>query len=273
MPRSDRDLREAFAPDLLLGEAAPGPGGGAGAPPANDAEVLFQDDPVAPRPRQRGGAAARSQARRCPNCKRVVPAGMSLCACGLDLDTGVRDAPPDDDLYDDALPTARRGTAPPLDITVLGGLILVAGLVLAIAGLVLSAGPGEDLIRYATLALAGVGGFTVYAGVQFLRGKSHRAGVFALVLIALANVGGMIIWPIVEANRVPAAEIVSTRPVDLTDETLPQFENTAAKLDARRLTWGIVLLVASSGLIVYSLRPKVARYFEHRRDEGAVRLV
>lgn len=278
MPRADMDLRERFSPDLLdAGEAVAVPRaakpGGAPSAPANDAEALLLDDSDTVAPPRRGVAEGRSRPRRCPHCGRVVPAGMSLCHCGLDLDTGRREAPDVEEIYEEDAPLARRQSGPPLDIAVLGGLILVCGTILTVAGLAFSVGPQEDLTRYATLALAAIGAFTVYAGTQFLRGKSHRAGVFALVLIAVANVGGLIVWPIIEANRAaPSAAIVEHRSVGLSDESLPEFENTAANLDTDRLTIGVILLVVSSGLIVYSLRPRVGRYFQHIRNQGEIRL-
>ncbi len=273
MPRADMDLRERFSPDLLDAGETVAPPKKPASTPANDAEALLLEDSTPATPPRRGVAEARSQARRCPSCGRAVPAGMSLCRCGLDLDTGVRDAPAPEDLYDDDMPVARRHAGPPLDIAILGGLILVCGVVLTVVGLAFSVGPQEDLTRYATLALAALGGFTVYAGSRFVRGKSHRSGVFALVLIAVANIGGLIVWPIIEANRTPpGATIVEHRPVGLSDESLPAFENTAANLNTERLTAGVILLIFASGLIVYSLRPRVAHYFTHVRNQGEIRL-
>src|SRR2546429_591121 len=68
----------------------------AGSRPVGDALALFQDSPKAA-PRRLGAAEARAQARRCPTCGGVVPAGMSLCqTCGLDLETKTRVSLDDD---------------------------------------------------------------------------------------------------------------------------------------------------------------------------------
>jgi hypothetical protein len=267
VPVADHDLRDTFAPELLFGEdrekppepkpARPGPPASAPAGGIADAAGLFaEDEPT--RPRKRGPTAEdRSRARRCPTCGSVVPAGMSLCnRCGLDLDTGQRTVL--EEILEDA-PPPPPPAGPPLPISVLGGTVLVASLALAVVSLVQSVQPESPRAVY--LLLAGIGGFGIYASVQFLRLRSARLMLVALLLGALLDIGGLIVLPIYRANQAaPGTGVVA--PVPLADQDLPQFENVANRLDVRKIQWGITLLLVDAGAMIVLMSPPVRRHFE-----------
>lgn len=261
MPQADRDLREAFAPDLLLGEDRPASKAEPAKPKTNpagpiaDAGSLFADDPPTQRPRG-PRAEDRSKPRRCPSCGSVVPAGMSLCnRCGLDLDTGRRTQI--DEMLEDVLPPPAK-PGPPLSVSILGGVVLVASLAMAVVALVQTLRP--EVTRWGYLALAVVGAYGAYAAVQFLRMKSARLLLVALLLGGLIDVIALIGLPIYEANVPPAAAEVFA-PVGPGDEDLPKFQNPADRLDRRRVNWGIAVLLLDAGAIFALMTPEIRRHF------------
>jgi hypothetical protein len=269
---AEHDLRDTFAPDLLFGEekpvaqpAKPPSGGATGGEIADAAGLLADEGPV---PKRRGPTAeGRSQPRRCPSCGSVVPAGMSLCGrCGLDLDTGRREVM--DEILAD-VPVRRAAAGPPLPIAVLGSLVLLASLTLGCLALVQSVRPGTSQAGFLSLAL--IGFFGVYASVQFLRLRSAKLLMIALMLGALIDVIGLIALPIYQANNAgPATGTVM--PVPLADEELPQFENIATRLDVRRVKWGIAILLLNAGAMIFLTTPLVTKHFE-RAPKPSVSLV
>jgi hypothetical protein len=264
VPTAEHDLRETFAPDLLFGEgqekkpaakpSQPASGGAAG--DIADAAALFAGDE--PKPGRRGPTAeARSKPRRCPSCSSVVPAGMSLCnRCGLDLDSGRRTVL--DEILEPA-PPPPAPAGPPLPIAVLGGVVLIASLALGLLALVESMRPGASQGGF--LSLAAIGFFGVYAAVQFLRLRSARLILIALMLGAVINVIALIALPIYRANSAPPTQ-ATPGAITLDDEDRPKFENVASRLDVAKLKWGIAILVAEAGAMIYLLSPSVKRLFE-----------
>lgn len=278
MPRSDRDLRETFSPDLLMSaedtppKKKPGSGSGSGPEIADAASLLGEDEPT-PRKRRRDEklAEGRSKARRCPSCGGVVPIGMSLCGqCGLDLDTGQRT------LLDEILETApvpKRKQGTPIGIMVVGGVVLFVSAMLTMLALVQatrqeaeSTGPLSRQNGFLSLAL--VGGFCIYAAVQFLRGRSLKLLIVALMIGGAVDLVGMIGLPLYFTLN--ATEVVDSHRVGIDDEDLPAIQNVAQELDARIITWGIALLLCDAAAMVYLLSPRVNRHFERARPTSPV---
>lgn len=268
MPRADRDLRETFSADLLMGEDEPvsrGKPRPSGSSDMADAAGLFKDD-APPRREGKNLAEARSRPRRCPDCGTVVAAGMSLCQrCGLDLDTGTR--PMMEELLEEAPIAARPKQAAPIGILVLGGVVAVASVVLTLLALVQSMQPqgeGAGLLsrQKGFLSLAFVGAFCIYASVQFLRGRSMKLLVIALMLGALLDLIGLIGLPVYEAFN--SAVPVEIQRVGLDDEELPEIRNVSREVDTRLVTWGIALLLCDGAAMVYLLSPPVRRHFERQ---------
>jgi phage FluMu protein Com len=277
LPQSERDLRETFGRDELLGEAEPAAGAkkrrsGPEIPlrtstdttGITDAESLLQDDEgVVVKTPRRGGAEARSAARRCPTCQSVVPAGMSLCnRCGLDLDTGKRTQI--DELFD-VEPVAPRRASTPIGVLLLGGLSMVSALI----GMVLAlyfAGRVETS-QYGYLSLALVGAFGVYAAVEFLRGKTAKLLVVALLIGALVVAVGMIVMPFVSASDLP--ETVGTGVVidafDAETEAI-QIESFRDRIQPYKtlIYCGILLLLIDAAALYYMTTPGVRRHFQGR---------
>lgn len=263
VPTSDRDLRETFAPDLLFGEDKPkstskldtnSRAAGRGDDIA-DAAALFKDDDP-PATRRRGpNAASRSRPRRCTACGSVVPAGMSLCSrCGLDLDTGLRT--PLDDFLDEA-PPPPPPSGPPLVVSVLGGLTLLASAGLGVLAMAQSFQPGASQSGFLSLAL--VGAFGSYASIQFLRRKSARLLLIALMLGAVINTIALIGLPIYEANN--NVRIVQ----DVAPGEDMQIENVASRLDLGRLKLGIFILLVDAAALVLLVAPPVRKHFERAK--------
>src|SRR5262249_42148741 len=142
---SDKDLRETFDLPLVSAREAEREGA-APAKAVGDATALFQDRPG---PRRRGAAGdARSQARRCSHCGRLVAQGMSACvSCGSEREPGLRAglaAAP-------TPPPPPPTTGPPLHIAVIGGLLGVGALILLILSLIKSVGGAETWQNYGWL--------------------------------------------------------------------------------------------------------------------------
>ena len=183
---------------------------------------------------------------------------MSLCTrCGLDLDTGQRHL--DDELFE-APPPSARPTGPPLILSIIGGLTLIVSLILALLALVRSSQVAETRLGF--LGLAVIALFGVYASVEFLRGRTLRPLIAALLIGAVVNVVALIALPVYEANRPQAAA-----EVEVDDEGMPQFRSVAERMDEQmpRIKTGIVLLLLDSALIAYLLTGGVRKHFEKSR--------
>lgn len=247
IPTATGDLRETFDIPLMMEEAT-APVGKSRA--AADAVSLFQDSP--PANRRPTGAEARSRTRKCPTCGGTVPAGMSLCSfCGLDLDTGRRVEI--EDIYEEPPPPSRPQSIP-TGILLVGGVTLVGSVVLALLSFTRWMGHQEG---YEFLGLVCL--FGIFASIQFLRGRSTKLLLLALTLGALVDVIALIVLPIYHANvdmPVPAAVIDTSEDADG-----PPIVPYSERLDLRSVGWGLGLLVAYAGVMVYLSTPGLRRHF------------
>ncbi len=210
-------------------------------------------------------AEGRSRPRRCPGCGAVVPAGMSLCRCGLDLDTGKR-AQVLDEILEEA-PPPPSGPSLPLSVVVPGVLILLISGVLTITALVKSVETGGPAIgpisqQQGFLSLALIGGFSIYAATQFVRLRSIKMVIVALLLGALIDLVGLIVMPIVDAVNLDQAKMEA--PIDI--DTPGQIQSAVETLNLRKLYCGIAILLADAGLVIYLLTPVVRGHFERNRE-------
>jgi hypothetical protein len=261
LPTAPGDLREMFDLPMMMGEAE----GPAASPPtgAADAAALLRE----PAPAKRVGAAERrSQARRCPTCGSVVPAGMSLCSrCGLDLETGTRI-----DFMEDLEPPSlpRRPTGPPLGVAIVGGLAAMAGAILGLVSVWLYA-KTKDPSKWGFLLLALLCAFAVHAAVALLRGKTAKLLIAALVLAAPVDVVALIVMPIYRAQvrqallTDPEQDPEAIPPPAATagdEEVEQQITPLTRQLDPNTLIWGIALLLIDAGALVYLFSPQVRRY-------------
>jgi hypothetical protein len=255
----DVPLLEEVPVGAGTGSAAVPRSSGAGSRPVGDARALFQDNPKSA-PRRVGAAEARAQARRCPTCGGVVPAGMSICqTCGLDLETKTRVAL-DDDL---APPPAPRGPALPLSVGIVGGVCLLASAILTLATLVLWLQGSPGLQYFVPVCL-----FGVFAAVQFLRLKSVRLLLIALTFGLGIDIIALIAMPIYHANM-ETAVVARAGPAEGPDQPDVIIESVVNRLDTDRLSLGIGLIVVYAGVSIYLLSPQIQRHFRYRRDAGA----
>jgi hypothetical protein len=282
VPMADHDLRDTFSPEMLLADddapRAPAttsrPPSQAGAPVVADAAGLFDDAPRAARPKV-SAADAKKKPRRCPSCGGVVPAGMSLCRCGLDLDTGQRAVM--DEVLDGMTMSAPRRASTPLYIAIPGGVMLAVFGVLTVAALILSSQTvtktedGWLSPRNGYLLLAAVGAFGIYAAIQFLRGLALKPLVVALLLGAIVNVVALIVLPIVDPLAVDRRS--GTAAVGLDDESLPTITNVTENIDTRLIYYGIAILLADAGLILFLISPTVRSHFERAKLTSPVPLL
>jgi hypothetical protein len=255
LPTVEGDVREivevplldevAAAPKASRGGVSP-PGGGS--KPVADAQALFNEPTK--KPRRLSAAEARAQARRCPTCGGVVPAGMSLCAtCGLDLETGVRTAL--DDNF--APPPEFRRTSTPLSIAIIGGIALLASAVFAVLTASLWVRGYEGFQYFVPIAL-----FGVFAAVQFLRLKSMKLLIMALSFGVAIDIVALVAMPIYRANAETEAVARAPEDPDKADMAIP---SVVEKLDTDKLTLGLVIVLGYAGLSAYLLSPSVNRHF------------
>jgi hypothetical protein len=256
LPTAAGDLRETFDLPMMM-DADTGPPGPPEAAKA-DAASLFGE--TAPAPRRVGAAEKRSKTRRCPTCGGVVPAGMSLCSkCGLDLETGTRV-----DVMDilDAAPPPRRPSGPPVGIAIVGGTTLLASAILAITSFrSYSHGQGGDY-SWGFLLLGLICVFGVVAAVQFLRGKTAKLLMVALMLAGPVDVVALIALPILLASQAPVVDPLAI-PED-SGEDVPKIAPITERLDQTQLKWGIVILLVDAAVLIYLFTPQVRRHFERR---------
>ncbi len=257
MPVSSGDLRDTFnVPMMTEADTTPAAPKAKTAHAAHeaDATALFEDKP-APR-KKKTGAEARAQARRCPTCGGVVPAGMSICqTCGLDLETGMR-VGLDDDL---SPPPAPKSDGLPIGMLIIGGLCFAASVASSIVATVLFFKKTPGVIYFVPVGL-----FGVYASVQFLRERSVKLLLVALTLGAMIDLIGLVALPIIRAQD--DVEVVQREGTDTSNESDPDAEsisirNPADLLDTNQLSAGITLLVLYTVLCVYLLSPPVQKHF------------
>ncbi len=225
LPTSSKDLRETFDLPLLMDEDD-SPRKSVATDPA---AALFGDEPP---PRKPTAAETRQTARRCPTCGGVVPQGMSLCQrCGLDLDTGQRVEV--SDMYDDDDEEDYTHSVPelsaPVGVWVVGLLSIVASAVLGVLALI-------NLGGFGGLSMALVCVLGLVGGIQFLRGKSAKPLLVALMFGAFVNVVGMIVLPVVQANE-------TAKPIEIvidqeTGEEIPVMQGMKERIDSTKLDMG-----------------------------------
>ncbi len=260
LPMAEGDLRDAFNLPLADARSLERNSAASSSPTPStmaDAAALFQEEP---RSRRRPAAAeARSHARRCSSCGGFVPQGMSICvACGVDQETGMRVG-----LADDlAPPPPPPPSGPPVHIAAVGGLLGVAALILLILSLVRSVGGGDSLLTYGWLCLAVVSGFALFSVIQFIRLKSAKLLMVALTLGAVINVLALVVLPLAEATWEDSGQVIQSvnQPDDDPDSLGVQFNKPLEdRIDTRRITTGITVLILYAGLSIYLMSPAVKR--------------
>jgi hypothetical protein len=261
------DLAETFGADLLMGEDTP-------RPPSNarksaDAASLFEEKAE---PKRRVTAAeARKQTRRCPSCTTVVPAGMSLCSrCGLDLDTGKRDVV--EHIFEEEAAPVVAHTGPPIAITIIGGLTLMASVILgiiAVRSLGISFSTPEGL---GGLCFAAICVFGIYASFEFLRGKTAKLLMIALALGAAMDIIMLIGMPVyqsifdVNVEQVSASDAKKGAESDEVDVRIEQPEKRLERSGGfTKIKWGIGILLVNAAVFVYLSTAGVRRHFEKPR--------
>ncbi|MDX2037091.1 MAG: hypothetical protein SFX72_10600 [Isosphaeraceae bacterium] len=250
VPRGDGPLRDIL--DLPLLDDGPPKNS---TRPENDALALFSDD--APPKKKVLAGDARKQMRRCPTCSTPVPAGMSLCStCGLDLETGRRIG-----LEEDLVPVSSgpRRQGMPLEVLGVGGLTLIASIILAVMALVgtQNGTTGAEFLLVVCL-------FGIFASVQFLRVKSVKLLIVALTLGVMVDVIALIAIPVYTAvTDVEFTQVGNVSPDDEL-EVDHGIRPITEKLDMNRVTWGIALVFAYAAISVYLNSPPIRKHFERR---------
>jgi ribosomal protein S27E len=226
-------------------------------PDVADVAGLFADEPPKKRPTQ--AAEARFQPRECPDCGHLVPAGMSLCTdCGLDLDSGQK-VDLEDFAEDIPEPMVRATT--PFPVVLIGTFTMLAAAVSLIVGLVALEGLGR-------ISVAILCAFAMYGGYQFLRGKSTKPLITALILAGLLDVIGLIAMPIIRESVSITPEI---RYNELGEEVsiLPRLED---RIDRRAITWGIILLLIDAGLVFFLSTTTFQVYYDNDEEDAPLPL-
>ncbi|MBX6312349.1 MAG: hypothetical protein IRY99_05430 [Isosphaeraceae bacterium] len=255
LPTAPGDLREVFDLPLLLDEEAPA---APQRPPAADPASLLVAEESASRRRPRA-AEARREARRCPSCGQVVPAGMSLCNhCGLDLETGRRHVV-EELLADEALPPP-TAPGPPLTVTLIGTIALGTSLILALVAF-LKWQHGLAGAQYLALVCL----FGIFAAIQFLRGRSARPLLATLLIGAIVDIIALIALPVWRANI--AVEPIPTQGAPSSigwddPEASPVLRPYDERLDTQSITWGVVILLLDGAVFTYLLISGVRRHFD-----------
>jgi LSD1 subclass zinc finger protein len=260
LPVIPGSLRDTFDLPLLDDSGPP-----AARPKPATAGALFDDIPP---PRKATMAEARKKPRRCPTCGSLVLAGMSLCdRCGLDLDTGERHTFEEEEaaVGFDEPPAEFAPEGPPTSIVLIGIMSLAASAVLAVLSLTMV----EQLVGKLSFGL--VCGFGLYASIQFLRGRSFKLLLIAMMLGGVVNVIGLVILPIVAANEEPAVVPGAPDPgPELDDVPQVKIKNMAEDPElTRKLGWGIGLLLLDAAAFVYlATASSVHRHFHRRHATG-----
>jgi hypothetical protein len=253
------DLRETFDLPLISGRQAEREQA-ASQPAIGDAASLF-DDRGAPK-RKTTAADARAKARRCSNCGGIVPLGMSICiSCGLDQETGIRTGLDDEDL----LPTGPRlSQGPPIHVAIVGGLCAAAGLILVLLAVTRSVRGNSDWRQYGWLFLALVSAYGIYTSVEFIRGRTAKLLMVALMLGIIVDLMAMVALPIVEFVMPDPQRNFSTDPKPEVDDSPVLIKPPEERLDMQRIIYGIGVIVIFAMLYLYLMSPPVKRYIHSR---------
>lgn len=196
---------------------------------------------------------------------------MSLCArCGLDLDTGKREVA--EHLFEDDIPPPPAPAGPPLAISLIGGLTLMASVILgifAVTKLGISFSTPEGL---GGLCFALICGFGVYASFEFLRGKSVKLLMIALALGAAMNVIVLIGLPVYQAlndvniEKVSANDTKKANDVEDVDVVIEQPEKRLERSGGyQKIKWGIAVLLVNAGIFVYLSTAGIRKHFDKPR--------
>jgi hypothetical protein len=259
LPVVSGTFRDTFDLPLLddSGPPAKGP-----RPAASPVASLFDD---IPQPRKLSRAEARLKPRRCPTCGSLVLAGMSLCErCGLDLDTGVRHTV--EVVDDDECAAAAAAAAPTLPASIL--LIGVTALAVSAVLMGLSLIVVDQPVGKASFGL--VCAYGIFASIQFLRARSYKLLLIAMMLGAAVDVIGLIVLPIVAANEQPVVLEDGKDPAPALDEEV-KIKSVSQDPDLmRKLGWGIgLLLLDAAGFIYLGTATSLHRHFHHRGHANA----
>jgi DNA-directed RNA polymerase subunit M/transcription elongation factor TFIIS len=251
LPTSGGDLRDTFDAGMLFGEDEPKPRSRP-QQAASDAAALF-DESTAPRQKITGGDA-KKKSRRCPSCGGVVPIGMSLCqTCGLDIDTGRREHV--DEMLDEELaPVGPVAKGPPIGVALIGSVTLIVSAILAILSMVRL--PPEGGIPLAIVCL-----FGLFASIQFLRGRSVKLLLIALLIGGVIDIIGLIIMPAWQANQVTIDPQVTVSPLDEDIEMKPLDE----RIDYNKLMLGLAILGVDVIAFIYLSTAGIKRHFDKHR--------
>lgn len=250
IPLSTGDLRDTFDAGMLFGEETKPK---AKAPKTADAAALFKDDDL-PRRKETGGDA-KKRSRRCPSCGGVVPVGMSLCqTCGLDIDTGRREHV-DEMLDEEIAETGPVVQGPPIGIAIIGSATLLVSGILAILAMIKL--PPNGGVPLAIVCL-----FGVFASIQFLRGKTVKLLLTALLIGGVIDIIGLVIMPAWQASEQIAVDPnVALSPMDEEVEMKPLDE----RLDYDKLMMGLVILGVDVALFIFICTAGIKRHFDKPR--------
>jgi hypothetical protein len=261
-PRAEGDLRETFNLPLTSGRDVERGQVDSGRDIADAASLLTDRGRSERRLR---GAEARARGRRCAHCGGAVPQGMSICVtCGTDQDTGQR-VGFDDDLVPLPPPTAE---GPPLHVSIIGGLCSAGSVAMLVLAVIASTRSESGLEQSAWLGLALVAIFSIFASIQFIRGKSAKQLIAALTLGVVIDVMALIALPILQANFQDQDKIVTrTRPQD-PEESNVVIKPLEERIDTARIALGVVLIFVYALLSMYLISPSVHRYIHPPADRG-----
>jgi hypothetical protein len=257
VPVAEGDLRDTF--DVPLGSGRDIERSAASGPQAADAAGLFAD--AGPSRKRQSAAEARRIARRCTNCGGLVPQGMSICsACGTDQETGMR-VGLEDDL---APPPPPAAPGPPLHISIIGTFCVATAVILLVFAAVQTVRPRSTIENVAWICLALVSGFGIYAGVEFIRGKSAKLLMLALSLGVVVNVMIMIALPLFEAYFADPAQVIRESQSNDLDLAPVVIKPPEERIDQKKIKAGAGVLILYAVLAVYLMSPPVKKYMSSR---------
>jgi len=112
--------------------------------------------------------------------------------------------------------------------------------------------------------------FGVFASIQFLRGRSTKPLLIALMLGGAIDIIGLVILPAVQAQDIPTVVAPPGKPLPVEmDEVIPPYhERLEASGGTRKITWGIVILGIDAAFFVYLCTAGVRGHFEKGRIPG-----
>jgi hypothetical protein len=218
--------------------------------PPSEARVdqLFREEAA----RRLAPGDARTQPRTCEECGGLVPAGMSLCVCGFDLEVGRVSETLQVIAPESELPLLRPEISTGAFLIGWGSIALGAGLIVWGATLL-----GTSLVGGLFL----FAGFAVlYSAILYLLGRSFKRLVLALFLAGFCDLSFLIIAPIIEATGAPSTATSSTEPTDS-----ESHKGLIDRLDQNRLAAGTAGLFVIAFMLIYLSTSGGRRYVGERR--------